>query len=86
MRNARALERADDGQADCYWHDNSMSLQYLIVMQGAASLTSLEPAAAVMAQLAGRVTNPTKEYFHISAIKPELLPGRSGPLTVLLVL
>jgi hypothetical protein len=86
MKIARALQRADEGQADCFWHDNSMSMRYLIVMQGAASNAIPEAAAIVLAQQEGRVNQLTKEYFHVSVTEPGLLPGGTGPLTILLVL
>jgi hypothetical protein len=86
MKIARALQRADEGQADCYWHDNSMSMRYLIVLQGAASNEPADDAAMVLAGQDGRITDFSKEFYHVSQHEPGLLPGDTGPLTVLLIL
>jgi hypothetical protein len=86
MKIARALQRADEGQSDCYWHDNSVSMRYLIILQGAAVQEVPEAAAVAMAQSEGRVNKLTKEYFHVAKCEPGLLPGAIGPLTILLVL
>jgi hypothetical protein len=86
MKIARALQRADEGQSDCFWHDNSMSLRYLLVLQGAAAPITAEPASQVLVQRDGRVNDLTKEFAHVSKYEPGLLPGETGPLTVLLVL
>jgi hypothetical protein len=86
MKIARALQRADEGQSDCFWHDNSMSMRYLLVLQGAATQEISESAAHAVAQSAGRVNDLSREYFHVSNTEPGLLPGESGPLTVLLIL
>jgi len=86
MKIARALERADDGQADCYWHDNSMSMRYLIVLQGVTVNAPTGTVADVLAQRPGRTTSESKEYDYVSVSDPSLLPGEFGPLTVLLIL
>ncbi len=86
MRIARALERADDGQADCYWHDSSTSLQYLIVMQGALGGAATDPEPAGFAEKAGRVTKSSRAYVHATVTKPELLPAESGPVTILITI
>lgn len=86
MKIARALQRADEGQSDCFWHDNSMSLRYLIVLQGTASNDQADEAAMVLAQKEGRITEFTREFLYVSRYEPGLLPGENGPLTVLLIL
>ena len=86
MKIARALKGAEEGQADCYWHDNSMSMRYLIVLQGVVPREMPEAAAVLLAQREGRVTTPSKEYLCVSAREPGLMPGESGPLTILLII
>ena len=86
MKIARAIERADDGQADCFWHDNSMSIRYLIVMQGTTESPTSKSALTDMGQLLGQATRSSKEFTYVSASSPHLMPGEFGPFTVLLVL
>jgi len=86
MKIARALQLADEGQSDCFWHDNSMSMRYLIVLQGAAGNEVPDDAAMVLAEQDGRITDFSKEFYHVSKCEPGLLPGENGPLTVLLIL
>ena len=86
MKIARALKGAEEGQADCYWHDNSMSMRYLIVMQGVAVPLVTDAASLMIAQREGRVNSLSKEYLAVTVREPGLMPGETGPLTVLLIL
>jgi hypothetical protein len=86
MKIARAIQKTEDGQADCFWHDNSMSMRYLIVLQGVTPRSMPESGAMLVAQQEGRVTSLSKEYISVSTREPGLMPGETGPLTILLVL
>ena len=86
MKIARAIKGADEGQADCFWHDNSMSMRYLIVLQGVTMNANTDSTAMLLAQREGRVTKLSKEYLCASNREPGLMPGETGPLTILLVL
>ena len=82
----KALERAEEGQHDCFWHDHSDDIRYLLILQGATIKVSPDNYSVPFTHDAGRVTSCSKEFRHLSTETPELLPGTNGPLTVLLIL
>jgi len=86
MNLNKALERVDEGQHDCFWHDHTLDLNYLLILPGAAANLSTEVSAVVMSQAEGRVTASSREYEHLCSQEPGLLPGVDGPLTVLMIL
>lgn len=86
MMTARAQFKADEGQADCYWHDQTTSLNYLIVLQGVVQSAKSVPEDLLLAKQDGTVNAPTKEFLYLSANEPGLLPGACGGVTVMLVL
>jgi hypothetical protein len=61
-------------------------MRYLIVLQGAAANDIPDDAEMVVAGQDGRVTDFSKEFYHVSQHEPGLLPGDIGPVTVLLIL
>ena len=90
MKIARALQRADEGQADCFWHDNSMSMRYLIVSFKAPRKQRALPTTPRWSWpgKTGGITDFSKRVlFHVSQHEPTCpAPGDTGPLTVLLIL
>ncbi len=86
MKITRAVERTDEGQADCFWHDHSGSLRYVLVLQGVVSGPTENAAMVAMAQVGGRVTSISGSYDYLSVQEPGLLPWENGPCTVLLIL
>ena len=81
-----ALLKADEGQADCFWHDHSVSMRYLLVLHGVARLESCPTPTSVLCQTAGRVNESTMAYRYLASKEPQLLPGETGPLSIILVL
>ena len=86
MKMFKALERAEEGQHDCFWHDHSDDIRYLLVLPGATLKVGPETFSLPFSHDAGRVTSVSKEFRYLSSESPTLLPGAQGPLTVLLIL
>ena len=86
MKMFKAVERAEEGQHDCFWHDHSEDLRYLLVLPGATPKLESEELSLVYAQSAGRVTTMSPRFRQLSLDNPDLFPGATGPLTVMLIL
>ena len=83
---AQPLEIAEERQVDCFWHDNSSSLRYLLILPGVHVSCHSDIQAAVLSQSLGSIRTVTKEYCHVVSEEPGLLPGTRGPVSVMLVL
>ncbi len=86
MKITRAVERTDEGQADCFWHDHSCSLRYVLVLQGVVPKLKPGPTPNHVSQVHGRVTSQSDPYDYMEIEEPQMLPNEVGPFTVLLVL
>ncbi len=81
-----ALLNAEEGQADCFWHDQNESLRYLLVLQGVAQMNQPSDLTAVISQKSGLVSDFSLAYRFLATQQPEMLPGETGPVAVLLIL
>ena len=86
MKIFRPIEQVDQKQEDCFWHDHSEALCYLLVLPGLMPEVSEEIGASGFSQSAGRIAVPSREYRHLACFDPSKLPGDHGPVTVMLVL
>ena len=86
MKIFQQKERTDEGQQDCFWHDHSTALKYILVLPGVVYSRSLAARDLLVAQRTGRVTNLSREYCFVAATEPASLPGTTGPITIMLIL
>jgi len=82
----QALLRDEERQADCFWHDNSVSVRYLLVLPGVPHVTPSDMSALVLSQTAGSIKVISKEYQHLTQEEPGLLPWQNGPVSIMLVI
>ena len=80
------LMDAEEGQSDCYWHDHSASIRYLLVLHGVARDVSTDHPLSEFVHSAGAVNRVSPIYKYLCLTSPSLLPHKDGPLSVFLIL
>jgi hypothetical protein len=76
---------AEERQVDSFWHDVEPSIRYLLVLQESALPTLASYGPAPIEKGLGSVSEITPSYRYLLQTRPELLPGDSGPLSIILV-
>ncbi len=82
----QTLVRTDERQVDCFWHDHSGSLKYLLVLHGVAQQSGVNDPVSYFSQNAGFVTKCSPAYRYLATKDPDVLPGASGPISIMLIL
>ena len=82
----QTLVRTDERQVDCFWHDHSGSLKYLLVLHGVTRQLGVNEPVTNFSQNAGFVNDCTPAYRYLAGQDPELLPGATGPISIMLIL